>query len=379
MADEAAEAAFISAMQNNNDAMEMMQGVSGAATSHVSEDEYEPALTEQPDTFMTDAQDPSVFSPSTAVKHVALSTTSTLQNTTSFEATTQELPDYDAQNESRSMSPESSDSIKVEPTEEQEVEDETPPGLSVDEIPATTGEASNAAVANGDSLAQAFHTASSVLPDSISTPNVPIQNDVQNRQSPEPVQNGVAAPDPAVSVSLPESSDIAQGNSTAETQNAQSVSQAEVPTNAQDSTAPSTHVPKARLPHDRIGILEDRIKDDPRGDTDAWLSLIAEHRKRGKLEEARKAYDRFLTVFPWAVSHTSLLPFSPLLTSSNRPNNGWRMHKWRMKPPKYLEWKQFLAGRLPSYLMYSSGLCIQNMFAGYRTSPQTEPEMPDQP
>lgn len=64
----------------------------------------------------------------------------------------------------------------------------------------------------------------------------------------------------------------------------------------------TTNAPKARLPHDTIGILEDRIKDDPRGDKEAWLDLISEHRKRGKLDEARKAYERFFEVFPSAVS-----------------------------------------------------------------------------
>jgi len=44
------------------------------------------------------------------------------------------------------------------------------------------------------------------------------------------------------------------------------------------SSLPAVNVPKARLPHDKIGILEDRIAEDPRGDTEAWLSLISEHR-----------------------------------------------------------------------------------------------------
>jgi cleavage stimulation factor subunit 3 len=61
-------------------------------------------------------------------------------------------------------------------------------------------------------------------------------------------------------------------------------------------------VPKARLPHDKTGILEDRIKEDPRGDLDAWLSLISEYRKRNKLDDARAVYDRFFKVFPQAVS-----------------------------------------------------------------------------
>ncbi|KAH7055493.1 hypothetical protein B0J12DRAFT_775839 [Macrophomina phaseolina] len=57
---------------------------------------------------------------------------------------------------------------------------------------------------------------------------------------------------------------------------------------------------KARLPQDRIGILEDRIQEDPRGDMDAWLSLIGEYRRRDKLEEARAVYNRFFKVFPHA-------------------------------------------------------------------------------
>jgi cleavage stimulation factor subunit 3 len=59
--------------------------------------------------------------------------------------------------------------------------------------------------------------------------------------------------------------------------------------------------PKGRLPHDRIGILEDRIKEDPRGDLDAWRSLISEHRKRNKFDDARAVYERFFKVFPQAV------------------------------------------------------------------------------
>lgn len=66
-----------------------------------------------------------------------------------------------------------------------------------------------------------------------------------------------------------------------------------------ESSAP---VSKTRLPADRVGILEDRIAEDPRGDIDAWLSLIADHRNKGKLDETRKVYERFFQVFPSAVS-----------------------------------------------------------------------------
>ncbi|MCJ1291561.1 mRNA 3'-end-processing protein rna14 [Xylographa carneopallida] len=77
-------------------------------------------------------------------------------------------------------------------------------------------------------------------------------------------------------------------------------------TETSSTSAPS----KARLPHDKIGLLEDRIKEDERGDMDAWLSLIGEYRKRGKIEEARKVYERYFTVFPSAaeqwVAYTQL-------------------------------------------------------------------------
>ena len=64
----------------------------------------------------------------------------------------------------------------------------------------------------------------------------------------------------------------------------------------------SASLPKARLPQDRIGILEDRIAEDPRGDIEAWLSLIEEHHRRHKHDDARAVFERFLKLFPTAVS-----------------------------------------------------------------------------
>lgn len=81
---------------------------------------------------------------------------------------------------------------------------------------------------------------------------------------------------------------------------------ADVP--SKPTTPAATSLPKARLPHDRIGILEDRISDDEKGDIQAWLELIDEHRKRGKLDEVRKVYDRFFEVFPYAVSAETFDP-----------------------------------------------------------------------
>ncbi|KXG48849.1 RNA-processing protein, HAT helix [Penicillium griseofulvum] len=68
-----------------------------------------------------------------------------------------------------------------------------------------------------------------------------------------------------------------------------------VPTSVPDSPAS-----KGRLAHDRVGMLEDRIREDPRGDIPAWLELIAEHRGRSRLDSARETYERFLKLFPMA-------------------------------------------------------------------------------
>lgn len=68
------------------------------------------------------------------------------------------------------------------------------------------------------------------------------------------------------------------------------------------SAESSFPLPKTRLPQDRVGILEDRIADDPRGDIDAWLSLISELHSRNKLDDARVVYERFFKIFPSSVS-----------------------------------------------------------------------------
>ncbi len=91
------------------------------------------------------------------------------------------------------------------------------------------------------------------------------------------------------------------------------------------TSAQGVSVPKARLPHDTTGILEDRIKEDPRGDLDAWLSLISEHRKRNKLDDARAVYERFFKVFPQAVSSLTPLRWN-LLTLLGRNMGCLRRH-----------------------------------------------------
>lgn len=73
------------------------------------------------------------------------------------------------------------------------------------------------------------------------------------------------------------------------------------------SQAPAGSLPAPqKAPRDKIAVLEERVREDPRGAMDAWIALIHEYRDRSKIDDARKTYDRFLAVFPQAVSTNSL-------------------------------------------------------------------------
>lgn len=72
----------------------------------------------------------------------------------------------------------------------------------------------------------------------------------------------------------------------------------------------------AVLPTDVITTLEERIKQEPRADMDAWLDLMAELRRRNDIDVLRAVYERFLAIFPQSVSLTSpsfRLPIPPPL------------------------------------------------------------------
>lgn len=133
--------------------------------------------------------------------------------------------------------------------------------------------------------------------------NVTIQNGVPDPKHADSVQNGVTDTVPNLAAVLPDTGASSHSDSTvkpSEMLPAPSVVDTR-PSMREDAATPSSAAPKARLPHDKIGILEDRIKEDPRGDLHAWQNLINEHKKRGKLEDARIVYERFLVVFPSAV------------------------------------------------------------------------------
>lgn len=176
-----------------------------------------------------------------------------------------------------------------------------------DEVPETKQQASGAASLNANGASHSpqrtfSHSPNNTLPHS----NVPVHsaqdqghtgvapsislasNDAAPVQSPAAPTQGTPVPD------LTLSSGPSQLNTAS----------------ARPSTVPATPVtnlPKQRLPQDRVGILEDRIAEDPRGDIEAWLSLIEELRRRHKIDEARDIYERFLKLFPTSVSSPSQL------------------------------------------------------------------------
>jgi len=118
---------------------------------------------------------------------------------------------------------------------------------------------------------------------------LPATNDAESNNA--ATISASASNEPAIQVTLP-----------TPTPQPTSIPQPTPVANAVPSTLQPASLPKARLPHDTTGILEDRIRDDPRGDLEAWLALINEHRKRNKLDDARAVYERFFKVFPQAVS-----------------------------------------------------------------------------
>ncbi|EAL92479.1 mRNA 3'-end-processing protein rna14 [Aspergillus fumigatus] len=129
-----------------------------------------------------------------------------------------------------------------------------------------------------------------------STPDVSLDDAAQQSASLNNVSHNSYSPAPAVA---PKSDvAVAAGQSLYNSHALQSGNVQDSATATPTPDSPSTS--KGRLPHDRVGILEDRIQEDPRGDIPAWLELINEHRSRNRFDSARDVFERFLKVFPFA-------------------------------------------------------------------------------
>jgi cleavage stimulation factor subunit 3 len=140
-------------------------------------------------------------------------------------------------------------------------------------------------------------------------PNPDVQLHSAQDQAPASISASVAVNEPAPSIaSLPNSSTPVADATKPGAPDVMTVASAR-PSVAPATPAPmSASLPKARLPQDRVGILEDRIAEDPRGDIEAWLSLIEEHRRRHKHDDARAVFERFLKMFPSSVSRSVDIP-----------------------------------------------------------------------
>ena len=334
MSDE--ETAFLSSMLAANDSAgnyQMSGGASGQRAESISSDEYDPSQTVQTETLPASTVQSNSNNPPL---HETLSTAfDTPLNPTSTSAAPP--PREASASLSRSMSrasSETSDSIAIT-TNQQE------PSQTQPENPVQGGEETkqgrDVAMGQGGSLSLLPVSDSSlnVSTNHVLADNVPIQNGVQDPKHSDSVQNGVTDTVPNLAAVIPDTGASSHSESTAkppETLPSPSVVDTR-PSKREEAATPVSAAPKARLPHDKIGILEDRIKEDPRGDLDAWQTLINEHKKRGKLEDTRNVYERFLVVFPSAVRRDPDNPLTKkdVLTISLRLKNGLPMHRWRTK------------------------------------------------
>lgn len=284
---------------------------SGQAKSSVEGSEQAPgAASDQQSDSSSDEYDPpqalQYFSPDR--KSPVDVSTPTLPSPLSTIPVTDQTHPPKAESQSRSMSGSSSSSTQGQPRLPV-IPDNRHPS---DGSQAQNGDVERSEVDGGkdidrDVAAPLSHSVSKSPIHNLSPKDVSIQKDVQDHSSSPVVENGVAHSVPNLAVLLSDVQalpriDVPANTSHLLPQVKDPASSAAVPT-----SPPNTAAPRVRLPHDRIGILEDRIKEDPRGALDAWLNLIGEHRKRGKIEDARNAYERFFHVFPSAVSINCLI------------------------------------------------------------------------
>jgi len=274
-----------------------------------SSDEYDPQAVQTDYISPPRAKDPSVQSlsfdtivPSTMPHTFAtsLDPTSSSTNIPLIDNAT-----LDRQSLSRSMSRASSQSSD-------EVEITTTMHESGQSLSRNVEKVTAAGISGGDNTAATAHISSlDPVPDSIlnvstntvSPDNVQLQHDVQDQSPSKSTQNSVANTVPNLAAVIPDTGASFHSEATAKppkTLPAPPATNGDLPA-VNIPPTPTTSAPRARLPHDKIGILEDRIKEDPRGDMNAWLNLLDEHKKRGKFDDARTVYERFFEVFPSAV------------------------------------------------------------------------------
>lgn len=311
-----AEAAFLSSLQDANDAEGNYEPTGADIEQQAdssAEEEYDPSQALQ-DVSPTLQTAHSSIPPSSTDALVAESEQSTSATANSL-ITSPSLPATFALRQSTpslltTMNP-SSRSVSRTSVQSTNQNNTTMPqtnGGSV-RVDAEAGEQATKSSANGmmrvggDNMGSVQRSVSHTPINQLST-DVSIPNAAQDQGASGVLQNGTADTVPNFAAVISDTGAAAHESKTTHTTQTLSPSQVNVPqaSTTEEITTPISAAPRARLPHDRIGILEDRIKDDPRGDMDAWLSLINEHKRRSKLDDARQVYERFFAVFPSAVS-----------------------------------------------------------------------------
>jgi len=322
MADMDAEMAFLSSMQAMNNTAESY-GMDGGAgeqqqSDEQSEEEYDPAPAVNNDFSMSHSVSvPNILPPpDTSLEHTRPESTSPLQvmASTSKQGTpVTENPStsfLSSQDPSRTGS---RASMRTSTNESRPVKSRNIGGFIVDDD-SDEDTPAQSVVLNGVSdvaggSPNAFNSLSHTPQPETSTPDVSISNTAQIQGDTALVQNSVSDSVSNLAAVIPDTVALPNNAGTPKPDQSVPAPQITVP-----EPPVTTAAPRVRLPHDRVGILEDRIKEDPRGDIDAWISLISEHRKRNKLEDARNVYERFFKVFPAAVGldYSQSLYISPL-------------------------------------------------------------------
>ena len=196
----------------------------------------------------------------------------------------------------------------------------------------------------------------------VASDNVSIQNDVQDQSPLKAAQNGITNTVPNLAAVIPDTGASSHDGYTAkpsETLPAPSVMESNPASKTMPQTS-ATPAPRSRLPNDKVGILEDRIKEDPRGDLEAWLGLVEEHKRRAKIDDARSVYERFLVIFPSAVCGYFLLfqRWFKLLIMFHRQKYGLPMRRLKTKQGSGILWIKFCLVLCLQILIFLFGPCI---------------------
>ena len=276
----------------------------GGADNSDSEDDYDPSATLHEDYSVPFAVSEEISTatvpsaPASVDPSVSHALASTMNNRPSSTINTQEsatMKYFSSSNTLTQNQPRTKGGFVVDDDEEDDDDDEdTKDMLDVYETP-NEPEANITAPVSGP---QSLLNSSSTAP-------VPIHAAAETPVQANTVSNGASGVvPPSATVSHP---DVVtqRGNTVTPLQIASTSQNNIVPVPESVNATPTSAGPKTRLAHDIIGILEDRIKDDPRGDVGAWLELIDELKRRNKKEDARRTYDNFFNVFPLAVSLVS--------------------------------------------------------------------------